>query len=125
MRLQYLPDTTTPIQYKDANGAYPTGKIVPEYFYWQSGYVYFKVRVWVNGAVVAWCLTRYQWSNWPTPVNYGTDTGVAMELVSRQLYGDNAMGTTLEHLYTKYRTASANTAIQFPMNPSASHKATL
>ena len=125
MRLQYLPDTTVPIAYSDVNGAYPTGKIVPEYFYWQSGYIYFKVRVWVNGAVVAWCLTRYQWSNWPTPIGYGGDTGTAMDLVSRQSYGDSAMGTTLAFFYSKTRTDSANTPIHFPMSPSASHNATL
>ena len=125
MRLQYLPDTTTPIQYKDANGAYPTGKIVPEYFYWQSGYIYFKVRVWVNGAVVAWCLTRYQWSNWPNTIGYGGDNGTAMSLVSRQLYGDSAMGTTLAYFYSRTRTDSANTPIHFPMNPSASYNTTL
>ena len=125
MRLQYLPDTTTPIQYQDANGAYPTGKIVPEYFYWQSGYIYFKVRVWVNGAVVAWCLTRYQWSNWPNTINYGTDNGQVMALVSRQAYGDSAMGSNLAYFYTMSRTGSANTPIHFPMNPSASYNATL
>ena len=125
MRLQYLPDTTTPIPYQDANGAYPTGKIVPEYFYWQSGYIYFKVRVWVDGEVVAWCLTRYQWSNWPTTIGYGGDSGTAMELVSRQSYGDTAMGTTLAFFYSRTRTAAANTAIEFPMEPSAAYAPTL
>ena len=125
MRLQYLPDTTTPIRYQDGGGSYPTGKIVPEYFYWQSGYIYFKVRVWVDGAVVAWCLTRYQWDNWPTPIGYGGDSGTAMELVNRQLYGDASMGTTLAYFYTMSRTSAANTSIEFPMSASASHGATL
>ena len=125
MRLQYLPDTTIPIRYQDEHGSYATGKIVPEYFYWQSGYIYFKVRVWVDGAIVAWCLTRYKWDNWPTPIGYGGDTGTAMELVSRQAYGGSSMGTTLAYFYSKTRTASANTPIEFPMGPSASHTATL
>jgi len=125
MRLQYLPDTTKAIGYQDEHGSYPNGKIVPEYFYWQSGYIYFKVRVWENGAVVAWCLTRYQWNNWPTPIGYGGDTGTAMNLVSRYYYGGSSMGTTLAYFYSKTRTDSANTPIQFPMSPSASHNATL
>jgi len=125
MRLQYLPDSTMPIKYKDANNAHPNGKIIPEYFYWQSGYIYFKVRVWENGAVVAWCLTRFQWSNWPNTLNYGTDTGQAMTVVNRELYGDSSMGDYLAYLYTKTRTSSANTPIHFPMNPSASYNATL
>lgn len=126
MRLQYLPDTTVPIAYADANGAYPTGKIVPEYFYWQSGYIYMKVRVWVDGEVVAWCLTRYQWNDWPSTIGYGGDNGTAMELVSRHAYGsDSTMGTTLAYFYSKTRTASAGTAIEFPMSPSASHLPTL
>ena len=125
MRLQYLPDSTTPIKYKDANNAHSNGKIIPEYFYWQSGYIYFKGRVWENGAVGAWCLTRYQWSNWPNTLNYGTDTGQAMTVVNRELYGDSSMGDYLAYLYTKTRTGSANTPIHFPMNPSASYNATL
>lgn len=125
MRLQYLPDTTSPIPYQDEHGSYPTGKIVPEYFYWQSGYIYFKVRVWVDGAVVSWCLTRYQWNDWPTTIGYGGDTGTAMELVSRYYYGGSSMGTTLAYFYSKTRTSAANTPIEFPMSPSASYNATL
>ena len=125
MRLQYLPDTTKAIGYQDEHGSYPNGKIVPEYFYWQAGYIYMKVRVWVDGAVVAWCITRYQWNDWPTPIGYGGDTGTAMELVSRYYYGGSSMGTTLAYFYSKTRTDSANTPIEFPMQPSASHNATL
>lgn len=126
MRLQYLPDMMTPIQYQDANGSYPTGRIVPEYFYWQSGYIYFKVRVWVDGAVVAWCLTRYQWNNWPNTIGYGGDNGTAMDLVSRQGYGDSSMYTSqLAYFYSKTRTDSANTSIEFPMQPSASKLSTI
>ena len=125
LRLQYLPDTTIPIRYLDEHGSYPTGKIVPEYFYWQSGYIYFKVRVWVDGAVVAWCLTRYQWNDWPTPIGYGGDNGTAMELVSRYYYGGQSMGTTLAYFYSKSRTDSAGQSICFPMSPSASNLPTL
>lgn len=125
VRLQYLPETTVPIKYVDGNDAYPNGKIVPEYFYWQSGYIYFKVRVWENGEVVAWCLTRYQWNNWPNTIGYGGDNGFAMTLVDRVAYGSIAMGNELAYLYSLTRTDSANTPIEFPMNPSPSYNSTI
>lgn len=125
MRLQYLPDTTVPIKYVGGAGVYPNGKIVPEYFYWQSGYIYFKVRVWENGEVVAWCLTRYQWNNWPNTIGYGGDNGTAMALVDREGYGTSDMGTTLAYFYSKTRTDSANAPIEFPMSPSPSYNPTI
>lgn len=125
LRLQYLPDATIPIKYQGGEGVYPNGYIVPEYFYWQSGYIYMKVRVWENGSVVAWCLTRYQWNDWPNTIGYGGDNGTAMALVDRQGYGTSAMGTTLAYFYSKTRTDSAGQSINFPMSPSASHNATL
>lgn len=102
MRIQYLPTTTEPIMYGDSSSAYPNGKQVPEYFYWQNGYIYFKVRVWVNGRVVAWCISRYQYNNYPTTVNYGGDTGTAMTLVDRELYGPSSFGNSA-YLYSKTR----------------------
>ena len=118
MRLQYVPDTTIPIQYGDSSSAYPNGKTVPEYFYWQSGYIYMKVRVWQNGSVVAWCLTCYKWDNWPSTIGYGGDTGTAMSLVNRYQYGPSS--GTFGYFHSLTRTASQNTAIEFPMSPSPS-----
>lgn len=125
LRLQYLPDVATPIQYQDANGAYPTGKIVPEYFYWQSGYVYFKVRVWVGGQVVAWCLSRHKWDDWPLTIGYGGNDGTAMALVSRAGYGDNSMGSALAYFHTLTRTATMGADVEFPGDASASYNSTL
>lgn len=124
MRLQYLPDTTNPIRYQGGEGVYPDGKIVPEYFYWQGGYIYFKVRVWENGAVVAWCLTRYQWDNWPTTIGYGGDSGTPMELVNRHSYGSSSMGTTLAYFYSCSRAAQGE-PIEFPASPSGAHAPTI
>lgn len=102
MRIQYLPTTTEPVMYGDSNSAYPNGKQVPEYFYWQNGYIYFKVRVWENGRVVAWCISRYKYDNYPTTINYGTDTGTAMTLVDRELYGPSSFNNAA-YLYSKTR----------------------
>lgn len=99
MRIQYLPTTTEPIMYGDPESAYPTGKQVPEYFYWQNGYIYFKVRVWVDGKVVAWCISRYRYSDagtagdpirYPTTINYGSTSGKLMSLVDRENYGPSS-----------------------------------
>ena len=121
MRLQYLPDSVNPIPYDAGTGSYPNGVIVPEYLYWQSGYVYLKVRVFEDGNVVAWCLTRYKWDNWPSTLGYGEDSGYWMTLVSRSGYGTSAMGNNLSALYSLTRTASSNTPIEFPMTPSPSY----
>lgn len=122
MRLQYVPETMDPIKYSGGAGVYPNGYIVPEYFYWQSGYIYMKVRVWENGSVVAWCITRYRWDNYPTPVNYGSNNGVYMnDLVGRSGYGSSDMSTAqLASFKTETRTSGANDSIEFPMSPSAS-----
>ena len=126
MRLQYVPDTTIPIKYSGGEGVYPNGWIVPEYFYWQSGYIYMKVRVWENGSVVAWCITRYSWANWPNTIGYGGDNGTYMELVDRQGYGSSSMLTSqLAAFYSKTRTASAGQSIEFPMQASSSYASTL
>lgn len=126
MRLQYVPDTTVPIKYSGGEGVYPNGWIVPEYFYWQSGYIYMKVRVWENGSVVAWCITRYSWANWPNTIGYGGDNGTWMELVDRQGYGSSSMLTSqLAAFYSKTRTASTGQSIEFPMQASSSYASTL
>ena len=117
MRLQYVPDKAIPIQYGDA---FPGGVTIPEYFYWQSGYIYMKVRVWQNGSVVAWCLTRYKWDNWPTTIGYGGDNGTAMSLVSRNNYGPSS--GTFGYFHSLTRTANQGTSMEFPMIPSASFK---
>lgn len=126
MRLQYVPDTTIPIKYSGGTGVYPNGWIVPEYFYWQSGYIYMKVRVWENGSVVAWCITRYRWDNWPNTIGYGGDNGTWMELVDRQGYGSSSMLTSqLAAFYSKTRTDSVGQSIEFPMQASSSYASTL
>lgn len=126
MRLQYVPDTTVPIKYQGSSGVYPNGWIVPEYFYWQSGYIYMKVRVWENGSVVAWCITRYAWGNWPSTIGYGGDNGTWMVLVDRQGYGSDSMLTSqLAAFYSKTRTDSAGMSIEFPMQASSSYASTL
>ena len=123
MRLQYLPDSATPILYHDANGNHPNGEIVPECFYWQSGYIYFNVRVWEGGVVVGSCKTRYKWDNWPTPIGYGSNNGTAMSLVSKQSYGDVNMGNTLAYFLSLTRTETTNVPIEFPLNVNPSGEA--
>lgn len=118
MRIQYVPREIREIGYSDANGAYPNGKQIPEYFYWQNGYIYMKVNVYVDGQIVGWCISNYRYDNFPTPVNYGTDNGVAMTLQQRSAYGSQS--SNLAYLRTLERTSSQGYTIQIPGEPSGS-----
>lgn len=89
MRLQYVPQEIINIPYADNNHAYPDGKIVPEYLYWQDGYLYFKVNVWTNGVIAGWCKSRSSYNAYPRPINYGTTTGVGINLEERSKYGNS------------------------------------
>lgn len=89
MRLQYVPQEIINIPYADNNHAYPDGKIVPEYLYWQDGYLYFKVNVWTNGVIAGWCKSRNSYNAYPRPINYGTATGVGIDLEGRSKYGNS------------------------------------
>ena len=118
MRIQYVPTEIKELGYTDGNGAYPTGKQIPEYFYWQNGYIYFKVNVWVGGQVVGWCKSSYRYDNYPTPVNYQASNGQTMTIQNRSAYGSGSP-TYLAVFQTSARTSSAGYTIQIPGSPSA------
>lgn len=95
MRLQYVPEEMIEIPYADNQGAYAGGKIVPEYLYWQDGYLNMKVNVWTNHAVAGWCKSRLVYNTYPRPINYEPNptlstSGLGITLESRYRYGNNS-----------------------------------
>ena len=71
------------------------GKIVPEYLYWQDGYLNMKVNVWTNHAVAGWCKSRLVYNTYPRPINYepnptSSTTGLGITYESRYRYGNNS-----------------------------------
>lgn len=95
MRFQYVPEEMIEIPYADNQGAYAGGKIVPEYLYWQDGYLNMKVNVWTNHAVAGWCKSRLVYNTYPRPINYepnptSSTTGLGITFESRYRYGNNS-----------------------------------
>ena len=80
LRVHLLPTTTAAIEHVD----YPGSAIVPEYIYWQDGYMYAKMNVWSNGTVVAWAegsqLAKYSNSKpeFPDALNYGSTSAATI-----------------------------------------------
>ena len=93
MRLQYVPTEMVEIPYSDTAGAHQGGKIIPEYLYWQDGYLYFKANVWTNSAIAGYCISRVVYSAYPRPINYDNNNGVALAAVSRYRYGTSSSST--------------------------------
>lgn len=89
MRFQYVPEQMVEIPYADNQGAYAGGVIVPEYLYWQDGYLNLKVNVWTNHAVAGWCKSKLRYDTYPRPINYGSTTGVGITYKTRYRYGNN------------------------------------
>lgn len=88
MRFQYVPEQMVEIPYADNQGAYAGGVIVPEYLYWQDGYLNLKVNVWTNHAVAGWCKSKLRYDTYPRPINYGSTTGVGITYETRYYYGN-------------------------------------
>ena len=114
MRLQYLPTKIEDMKYRDGNTTYNYRKIVPEYLYWQDGYLYIKINWWENGEIGGWIKGKMVYNTYPRPINYSnTDngTGAGITLLSRSNYGGTQSANYAGWFY--HHTRNSN-ALSFP-----------
>ena len=86
LRLHYVPTEIKAIRYSSSS----TRWLVPEYLYWQNGYVYAKIKTYVDGEYDnGYVIGRVQDSNFP---NY-TTTGKTISRTSYNSWSSSSLGT--------------------------------
>lgn len=86
LRLQYVPTEIKAIRYSSSSSRY----LVPEYLYWQNGYVYAKIKTYVNNEYDdGYVIGRVQDSNYPN--NY--TTGKTISRTSYNSWSSSSLGT--------------------------------
>ena len=86
LRLQYVPTEIKAIRYSSSSTRY----LVPEYLYWQNGYVYVKIKTYVNSEYDnGYVIGSVQDSNFPN--NY--TTGKTVSRTSYNSWSSSSLGT--------------------------------
>ena len=117
MRLQYVPTAIVNMPYREGNKTYWDWTVVPEYLYWQDGYLYFKVNRWKNGQVGGWTKGKMVYNTYPRPINYGSTSGTGITLDSRSNYGGNSSAVYSGYFHHTTR-SSARFAFPQTITPS-------
>ena len=79
LRLFYLPMDTRPVQHSSSTSSNPK-YMIPEYLYWQNGYLYVKIRTYTGGVYDGgYAIARYSDSNYPGSIS----SSVSMTLVEK------------------------------------------
>lgn len=114
MRLQYLPTNIEDMNYSDTSTTYTDRKIVPEYLYWQDGYLYIKINWWKNGSIGGWITGKLKYDTYPRPINYSNNnngTGYGITILSRSNYNGPNVASYAGWFY--HHTRNSN-ALSFP-----------
>ena len=113
LRLFYLPNDTKPIQYSSSAS---NRFIIPEYLYWQNGYMYLKLRTYTGGYYDGgYAIARYSYSTYPKSIS----SAVSMTLVEKSSGWPNNSVATIQST----KTSGSGVPIWFASDASAYQQA--
>ena len=108
LRIQYVCENITQISYSSSAR---TRMVVPEYLYWQNGYMYMKIKTFTDGVQDGSVVGRVADSSYPN--SYSTAKTIS------KTSGENWSATSVATIKMNTQITPAGTAVWVPATPSA------